>query len=70
MPVATNIYMYMQWPFWQKAKEKSTTEGKSWYIYALIGVALSTLSEEEKVKLRIKFDFTYFVAKEKLSFHK
>lgn len=45
-------------------------EGKSCYSYAPIAMALSTLSSDEKERLRKKFDIAYFVAREKLSFRK
>ncbi len=49
-------------------REKAVAQGESSCSYAPIGVALHYLPDEERVTLRRKFDITYFLAREKLSF--
>ena len=50
-------------------QESAKAEGKSCY-YAPIAIALSTLPSDKKERLQKKFDIAYFVAREKLYFHK
>ena len=54
----------------QLKKEHATSLGQSASSYAPIAIALNRISEEEKVKLRHKFDVAYFVARENMSFRK
>ena len=49
-------------------REKSKAQGLTVSSYAPIARALHRLSDEERARLRRKFDITYFVATEKLSF--
>ena len=52
-------------------KRESVKPGaRSCYFYAPIAKALSTLPDDEKDRLRKKFNVAYFMAREKLSFHK
>ena len=50
--------------------EKAATRGESSLSFSPIAQAMSALSDDEKKKLCHKFDITYFVAIEKLSFRK
>ena len=51
-------------------RELARSKGLSATAYAPIAQALSTLPEDDKKKLRRKFDIAYFVASEQLSFTK
>ena len=52
------------------AKERAIALGEGSTSYAPIAQALTTLSEDEKRRLRYKFDIAYLVAVEKISFRK
>ena len=51
-------------------KEQARSKGLDATSYAPIAMALSRVSEEERARLKRKFDVAYFVANEKLSFKK
>ena len=51
-------------------KEQAQSKGLDPTSYAPIARALSRVSEEERARLKRKFDVAYFVANEKLSFKK
>ena len=51
-------------------RERAKAKGRSCYSYAPIAKVLSTLPNDEKERLRKKFDIAYFVARDKLSFRK
>lgn len=51
-------------------KEQAQAQGSSVATYAPIAQSLNTLCEDERRKLRTKFDITYFVATEHLAFLK
>ena len=51
-------------------RECASAEGRSLASFAPIAKALSTIPEDERVKLRYKFDLAYFISREKLSFRK
>ena len=51
-------------------KERASDAGQSLLANAPIALALNTMSHEEKIRLKHKFDIAYFLAIEKLSFHK
>ena len=51
-------------------REKAQAQGASIATYAPIAKSLSSLPEDERKKLRAKFDIAYFVATEQLAFLK
>ena len=51
-------------------KERTLDAGQSLLANAPIALALNTMSNEEKIRLKHKFDIAYFLAIEKLSFRK
>ena len=66
MPTVPNTFMQTS----LLQREQAAAQGQSLVCYAPIAMALYTLDEGEKVKLRHKFDIAYFIAREKLSFRK
>ena len=51
-------------------REQARAQGASVATYAPIAQSLNSLSEDERRKLRAKFDITYFVATEQLAYRK
>ena len=53
-----------------RLREQATARGECSSSYAPIAAALTTMSDEDRAILRRKFDITYVMAREKLSFRK
>ena len=51
-------------------REQARTQGASVATYAPFAQSLNSLSEDERRKLRAKFDIAYFVATEQLAYRK